>query len=142
MHQCRALLHADHAEPSLPLRRLQQGLYIAAYAVILHNRQNMITAAFEEHAKPLCLGMLENIGERFLHNAIQHGFKVGGESLAGKTSAMEVYRDPEALRPILDIVLQHCLYPFLVQVRGAQVPGQTVHPLLDLGCQRLELRDV
>src|SRR4051794_38435504 len=106
-------------------------LDVKAFAIIFDDGKKMIFASDKDKAQVGGLSMFDDIGEGFLDEAINGGFKFRGEPLFFQAAAMKIDGDAGAARPFIDIVDEHRMEPEIVQSGGSQLKGNPMDLLAD-----------
>ena len=132
------LLHAEQAEARASRRRSAR---IEADAIVFDDEQDLVAAAFEDDVDVRRPRVLGDVGQRLLRDAVQRRFRFRGQPIVEQARGVQLRRDADPLRPVLDIVRQRRPQPEIVERRRAQLPHQMVDVPVDLLRDGLERGD-
>src|SRR5579883_1094914 len=124
--QADALLHAEEAEPALA--RAANPLDVEAAAVIDHAGKHRPGLARDRHIHMRGRGVLDNVGQRFLNDAVDHDLDLVWQALF-HAARVEVDLDLGSALEIIGIPLQSGNKPQVVQSARAEIEGELSHLL-------------
>ena len=93
-------------------------------AVVLYDRSDRTVRTADQYGHLLGLRVLQDVGERLLHDAVEGGLELAPQALVGKLGA-ELHGDPGLLREGLRKTLERGREPEGVERLRAQLDGES-----------------
>src|SRR5438067_8827875 len=139
--QRRTLFHAFDAELRSCAGRVRRALEVEAAAVVLDDREYLPVAALDDQAHARGLGVLEDVGQRLLHDAVDSRLDGRRKALVVKPDRVYVHCYATLRRPLPDEQAQRGVQPQVVQRWRAQLECEVVNRLVDPQGQLPQLLD-
>src|SRR5688572_23819145 len=131
VHQRSAFLHAQQPEP-FPLGVTRHGFDVETFAIVLNDNLHLIGPALDDQTDAARAGMLENVGERFLHDPIGSCLDRRGQALPRPSRRVKINLDVGRRGPLLDVVGEGAQQPQIVERGRPQFQGEVVNLLSNL----------
>ena len=102
----------------------------------------MIGAPLEDDLDVLGPRVLGDVGERFLRDAVERRFGFRGQPIVEQSRRVQLGRDADAPRPVLDVVGQRRPQAEIVERRRPQLPDEMIDVAVELLRDRFERVDL
>ena len=125
----------------IPVPRAPFIVGIEPHAVVLDDEEDRVGASLEDDVDALGARVLGDVGQRFLRDAVERRLDLGGEAIVEQARGVQLGRDADAPRPVLDVVGERGAQAEVVERGRAKLPDELIDVAIELLRDLLERLD-